>query len=124
MKKRLLILILFVIFIISLVTFYLLLHYFDPYQNIVMWISFIIIIFLLLSTSFFTIILYFIKKVYYRWEVFLSHVIISFRQSFLLSIYILWLVYFYNLWTPVYLTWFLLMITILFLELLLKNLKD
>jgi hypothetical protein len=124
MKKRLLILILIIIFIFSSSTFLLILNYLDPYENKIMAITFILITFSLSITTFFSVLLYFFKKIYFRWEVFLSNVLISFRQSFLFSLFLIWVIIFNITWTPLILSSSISFVMFIFIELLIRNLEN
>ncbi len=123
MKKRLLILILIIMFVISTITFVLILKYLDPYENKIMAVSFLTLSFMLSVTSFFSVVLYFVKKIYFRWEVFLSNVLISFRQAFFFASFFLGLAIFLNIWTPILRSGSLLFVMLVFIELLIKNLE-
>ena len=124
MKKRLLLLIILLIFILSSISFFFILNYLDPYEYKLIAISFIIICFVLWLSSFFTLFLFFIKKVYYRWNVFISNIISSFRQWFFISLFIIWLLIFNKIGAWVILTWLIFFIFLFFIELLIQNLSD
>lgn len=124
MKKRFLLLIILFIFLFSLVTFYLILNYLDPLEYQTIGIVFIIFTFLLWLSSFFALIIYFFKKIYFRWKVYLSNVLSSFRQWFFFSLYLLWLIFFKILWASLLVTWFLFFVFILFLELFIQNITN
>lgn len=121
MKKRFLLFLIFVIFLLSFTTFFLILNYLDPYEYRVLSVSFIIISFILSCTSFFTIFLYFIKKIYFRWNVYIYHVLSSFRQSFFISLFFISLIYFNYLQAPVLVTGLFSFLLLFFLELFIKN---
>lgn len=123
MKKNFLLLIIFFILIVGILTWFFVLNYLDPYQNPVLWISFLIISFLLSFSSFLTFIFYFIKKIHYRWETYIWHVISSFRQWFFVSLNFLWLLLFKIISAPLLLSWFLLFLSTLLIELFIQNLK-
>ncbi len=123
MKKRFLLLIIFIMFLFSLITFILIINYLDPYQYKVFGLISIIFTFVLGLTSIITITLYFIKKIYYRWRVYLYHVLSSFRQWFFFSLFVLFMFFFYWLGVPILLTWVLLLIIFTFLELFIQNLE-
>ena len=123
MKKRFLLLIIFIMFLFSLITFILIINYLDPYQYKIFALISIIFTFILWLTSLITIILYFIKKIYYRWRVYLYHVLSSFRQWFFFSLFMLFMIFFYWLGVPILLTWVLLLIIVTFLELFIQNLE-
>lgn len=122
-KKRFILLIIFVIFAISLATFFLILNYLDPYEYKVTAIVSIITTFILWVSTFLTLLLYFLKKIYYRGRVYVYHVLTSFRQWFFVSIFFVSMVFFYILWASLLLTWFLLVILLIFLELFIQNLE-
>ena len=122
-KKRFILLIVLTIFFISSFSFFIILNYLNPFEYKIISIALIIFTFILSVSSFFCVFLYFFKKIYYRWEVFLLHVLSSFRQWFFISLFLVWLVVFRIIWVNLYWTWFLLFILLLFLELLMQNLE-
>ena len=124
MKKRFLLLIILFICIFSFVVFFLILNYLDPYEYKIIGISFVVFSFILWLSSFFTFVFYFFKKVYYRWRVYLSNVLSSFRQGFFVSIYLLWLIVFKIIWVWMLVTWAIFFIFILFLELFIQNVSE
>lgn len=124
MKKRFVLFIIFIMLIINIITLFLILKYVDPYFNKTIWVSSLIVTFILSVSTFFTFILYIFKKIYYRWEVFIYHVLTSFRQSFLFSVFIVWLMFFYIENIPMILTSFLLLIMLFFIEFLFQNIKN
>ena len=97
MKKKILLLTLLFIFFVSSITLGLILFFLDPYRDIFVSIFTISLTVLLLGTSFFSIMLYFLKKVYYRGEIFMVHIFSSMRQWFLLSAFLIWLIVFHNM---------------------------
>ncbi len=124
MKIKIFLTFIFILFIISLTTLILILNFMDPYSNTRIAIITASISFVLSLTSFLTFILYFFKKIYYRGEVFLYHLTSSFRQSFLLSLAFLWVIFFMKLWIISFLSVFLLFLIIIFIELLIQNLRE
>lgn len=122
-KKRFILSIIFVIFAISMVTFFLILNYLDPYEYKITAIVSIITTFVLWVSTFLTLLLYFIKKIYYRWRVYVYHVLTSFRQWFFVSLFFVSMIFFNILWASLLLTWFLLVILFIFLELFIQNLE-
>lgn len=122
-KKRFILLIIFIIFAISLATFFLILNYLDPYEYKVTAIVSIITTFILWVSTFLTLLLYFLKKIYYRGRVYVYHVLTSFRQWFFVSLFFVSMVFFNILWASLPLTWFLLVILLIFLELFIQNLE-
>ncbi len=122
-KKRFILFLIFIIFCLSLTTFILILNYLDPYDYTYMAITFIITSFIFSLTSFFTIFLYFIKKIYFRGNVYIFHVLSSFRQSFFISLFFLSLIFFYNIGAPIIVTGFFTFLILFFVELFIKNQK-
>lgn len=121
MRKKILLLVLLSIFIISWLNLILIFNYLDPYRNeTISFLSFLTMFFLFV-TSFFSIILYIIKKVYYRWEVFLSHILSSLRQAILITILIISIWVFFSLWVLSYSTILLSFFILILLELLFQN---
>lgn len=121
MKKRFLLFLIFIIFLISLTTLVLILKYLDPYEYKILALSSIIFSYFLAFSSFLTIFLYFIKKIFYRWNVYVFHVLTSFRQWFLISLFFLSLLYFNYLGASLIATWLLTFFILFFLELFIKN---
>ncbi len=111
-------------FLFSLITFILIFNYLDPYQYKVFAITSIVFTFILGLSSILSIIFYFIKKIYYRWRVYLYHVLSSFRQWFFVSLLIALTIFFHGIWAWVLLTWTLLLIIFTFLELFIQNLDN
>jgi hypothetical protein len=124
MKKRFLLFLIFIIFVISFITLILILNYLDPYVYKLIAISSVIFTFVLAFSTFSTLILYFFKKIYYRWRVYIYHVLTSFRQSFFMSLFFVWFTFFYIIWASLWLTGFLLFILFVFLELFIQNLEN
>ena len=121
MKTNIFLTLIFVIFLISVTTLVLVLNFMDPYSNrnisvITAWISFVFTF-----SSFLTFIIYFFKKIYYRWEVYLYHLFSSLRQSFFIASFCLAILFFIPMWILSWLTWGLLLIIFLFIELLIQN---
>lgn len=124
MKKRFLLFIIFCIFVVSLITLILVLNYVDPYEYKNIAIFSALFSYTLTISCFFTIIFYFLKKIYYRWNVYLYHVLSSFRQGFLVAIFTQSLIYFNNIWAPVFFTWAILFIILLLLEIFVENYEE
>ena len=124
MKKRFLLLIISFIFLISVLTFFLILNYLDPYQYRLISIISIVTTFIFWVSTFCSLFLYFIKKIYFRWKVYLFHVLSSFRQGIFISFFIVSLFFFNIIWAPLLLTWLLVFIFLFFLELLINNIKN
>lgn len=123
-KKRLFLLIIFSIFIISSITMFMILNYLDPYTNGIMAIIFLTLTFVGALSCFMTIVLYIIKKIHYRGDVFIYHILTSFRQWFFTSLFFIWLIIFNKLWANLLITGLLLFMMFIFLDLFLKNLKS
>ena len=111
-------------FLFSSITFILIFNYLDPYQYKIFAIISIIFTFILWFSSISTIILYFFKKIYYRWRVYVYHVLSSFRLWFLASIFLVSMIFFNLIGASLLITWLLLLIIILFLELFIQNLEN
>lgn len=124
MKKRFLLFIIFIIFLVSITTLILILNYVDPYEYTFLWLSSIVFSYVLTISCFFTIIFYFLKKIYYRWNVYIYHVLSSFRQWFLVAIFTSSLIYFYKIWAPVILSWIVLFIILFLLEIFVENYEN
>lgn len=124
MKKRFLLFIIFIIFIVSFTTLILILNYVDIYEYRNIWLWSIIFSYNLTISCLFTLIFYFLKKIYYRWNVFIYHVLSSFRQGFLVAIFTSSLIYFYNIWAPLFITWFILFIILFLLEKFVENYEN
>jgi len=123
MKKRFLLFLIFIMCIISITTFILILNYLDPYEYKMLGIISITITFILWISTLLTILLYFFKKIYYRWRVYVYHVLTSFRQWFFTSLFLISLVLFNILWASLLVTWLLSFTILMFLELFIQNLE-
>lgn len=121
MKKRILLTMLLIIFAVSSLTLFLILNYMNPYSSFTISMITIITTSLLSATSFLTLFLYFFKKVYYRWEIFLGHIFSSLRQAFLLTTLIMAIIIFYAMWVASWETIWLAFLILIFIELLVQN---
>ncbi|MDD5769569.1 MAG: hypothetical protein PHE25_01270 [Candidatus Gracilibacteria bacterium] len=101
---------------------FLIFTYLDPYRNELISLITLTTTFILLVTSFSTLILYIFKKVYYRGEVFLSHIFSSLRQGVLLSLFLIGIIIFKIIGVFGISTISLLLIITLFIELMFENL--
>ncbi len=119
--KNIILLTLLLIFFISWLTIFFILFFLDPYRNETISFITIFLSFTLFITSFLSIIIYFIKKVYYRWEVSIEHVFSSLRQWFLINCFILSLVILYIIWVFWIASVALIFSILIFSELLLEN---
>ncbi len=122
MKKKILLLTLLFIFFVSLITGILTVLFLDPYRDILVSIMTLSITFVLFWTSFFSIVLYFFKKIYYRWEIFMQHIFSSMRQGFFITAFFVWVVIFHNMDILHISTVFLYCIILIFLEMIFQNL--
>lgn len=121
MTKKFFLLIILSMFFISSLTLFLILNYLDPYRDEVVSIFTLTFSITLFITSFFSIIFYIFKKVYYRGEVFLSHIFSSLRQAFFLAIFILWIILFKIIWVFSFVTILLFAIILIFIEMIFQN---
>jgi len=121
MKKRFLLLLIFIMFIICGATFFLVIKYLDPFEYKLLWVSSLVFSYLFWLSWLLTLILYFIKKIYFRWNISIYHILVSFRQGFFISVFFLILIFFNYYWASIILTAFLSFILLFFLELFIKN---
>lgn len=124
MKKKFLLFIIIIVFLISILSLILILNFVDPYSSWIIGIFSVIVSFVLGLTTFLTLFFYLFKKVYYRWDVFLYHVYTSFRQWFLISLFILLniIFYFFSIFTVINI--FVIFALVVFLELFIRNFED
>lgn len=123
-KIKIFLLVLFVIFATSLISSLLLFFYMDVDSNMKVWFTTMgIASFLLLSSSF-SLLIYFFKKIYYRWEIYLSNLNSSLRQGIFLAIFIMWMILFYATKVFNYKTSLLLLVMLIFIELIFQSMKD
>lgn len=120
MKRRLLLLIIFIIFVICTITLLMIFNYVDPYEYTSIGVFTLIFTYILSFSSIICILFYFFKKIFYRWKVGINHVLSSFRQWFLLSVFFLILVFFNYYWAPMYITAILAFIVLFCLELFVR----
>jgi len=123
MRKKFLLFILFAIFVISFITFLMILNYLDPYENRIIAIISMMISGVFSITSISTILLYAFKKIYFRGQVFIHHVMTSFRQGLMIGIFFLGIWVFSSIWAPLIASGFLLFIILICIELFIKNLE-
>lgn len=122
MKRRVILLIILIITLLSGMSLMSLLWYFDPYVYRVAAVLLWTFCFIWFIWGWVTLILYFVKKIYYRWDIGIYHVLSSMRQAFLFSLMILWIVYVIWLWIPILLPIILIIALIIFFELFIQNL--
>ena len=124
-RKSFLLFLIFIIFVITSITFCLTIFYVDPYIHLYMAVPVLIFSFLGSSTTFFTLLIYFFKTTYFRGEVYMFHILESFRQWFLLASFIFWIGAFYSMKTltasTVLLFWMMLLLVELFIQNLYKK---
>lgn len=123
MKKRFLLFIIFSLFVVTSIILLLVLYYIDPYKNEALAISLLSFSFLFAFSSFFTLIIYFFKKILMRGDVYIYHVISSFRQWLFITFLIGWYLVFDVVGVLNYLTFSLLFLIMLFLELFIQNIS-
>jgi len=122
-KIKIYLLILYIIFSTSLISAILLFFYMNPESNMKVWFTVMTLAIFLLLSSFFTLLIYFFKKIYYRWEIYISNLNSSLRQWIFWAIFIIWNISFYSTWVFSYKTWFLLFIILFFIELIFQSMK-
>jgi len=124
MKKSFVLLIILITFLLSFISFFLILNYLDPYSFPILAVSFLVFTFFAWLSSFFTLLIYFFKKVYNRWDVYIYHVKSSFRQAVFLTLFIIGSVIFYIFKAPLLVSITLLWILFIFLELFINSLES
>lgn len=121
MKKKAFLLIIVATCIITAITFFLTLYYVDPYFHIYLAFPVFLFSFIATITTFFTLVIYFFKKIYYRWEVYIYHIMTSFRQWFIIALYFLGIGFFISKWALNYSTLWLYTFLLVFIELFVWN---
>ena len=121
-KRFLLIMLLLISFISSLSLFSILL-YFDPYSNMWLGISLLFMSLYLSLTSFIAVILYFCKKIYFRWAVYVYNVVYSVRQASFIGAYILGLIVCSFLSIPLLVPAIFMCCMFVFLELFIRSIR-
>lgn len=124
LKIRIYILVLMIIFITSLLSALLLVFYMDPVNDTKIAIILMLIALFLFISSFTSILIYFFKKIYYRWEIFISNLNSSLRQWIFLAIFIIWNWFFYNIWVMDLRTVSLFLTVIIFIELIVQAITN
>lgn len=122
MKRRVVLLIILFIAIICAMSLFSLLLYFDPYDYKILAIILLLLSFFGSAWWILTLILYFIKKIYFRWDIWMFHILSSLRQAVLTCVMIWGIVYIISLWIPAMLPIILLMTLLMFFELFIQNL--
>ncbi|NVP17580.1 hypothetical protein HUU51_02575 [Candidatus Gracilibacteria bacterium] len=121
MKKRFLLFLIFLIFVICSTTFVVILNYLDPFEYTKIALGSLVFSYLFGLSSLLCLILYIIKKIYFRGNITIYHVLVSFRQGFFISVFFLILVFFNYYGASIIFTSFLTFIVLFFLELFIKN---
>lgn len=127
MKKNAILFIIFLIMILNAITFLLILFYWDPFkwtetvQKI--WLASFIWTFTVFLSCFLWIVIYFIKKTWYSWEIYIKNIFSSLRQGFLISVSTAIFIYFEKLWIFELKTVSLILLIWILLELTFKNLE-
>ena len=107
--------------VINFITFLLILFYVDPYTyKNVAYVSFVIT-FNISFACLLSLIVFFIKKIYYRGAVDYRNILASVRQSGFLSLFITWIVIFYIVKAPLVLSFLLLFMIFIFLEVIAQS---
>ena len=113
-----------VIFLTSASSTGLLLFYLDPESNMAIWIWVMSLAVFLTLSSLLTLFIYFFKKIYYRWEIYISNLNSSLRQGILITIMSMWAVTFYAIWVGNFKTVWLLFFVLFFIELIFQSFSD
>ena len=124
LKIRVYMLTLGLIFITSLISALLLFFYMNIESNLRIWFATMWTAIFLSLTSFLTLMIFFFKKIYYRWEIYIRNLNSSLRQWILLTSFIIWNVIFRATWVFTYKTSLLLFFVILFIELIFQSMWD
>jgi hypothetical protein len=122
MKRRVILLIILAITILSGMSFVSLLWYFDPYAYKILAVMLLSFCFTWFFWGIITLTLYFIKKIYFRGDVGMFHVLSSMRQWLLVCAMILGTIYVLWLWIPILLPIILIIAVGVFFELFIQNL--
>lgn len=121
MKRRVILLIILAITILSGMSLVSLLWYFDPYIYKLLAVVLLCFSFIGCLGWIVTLVLYFIKKIYFRWDVGIYHILSSMRQALLFCIMIWGIVYIISLWIPALLPIILIGALVVFFELFIQN---
>jgi len=98
------------------------LKYVDPYFHVPLSVGVLVFSYVVCFCSFVSVFLFFIKKIYFRWEVGIFHLYSSIRQSFLFSLLGIFWVIFMVFKIPFLLPFCILVILLIFTELFIKSL--
>ncbi len=112
------------IFLTSWISMILLLHYMDPESNLKVALATMWVAAFLTFSALLTLIIYFFKKIYFRWEIFMTHLNASLRQGIFITWYALWIIVFIWMWVYNIRTAALLLIALLFIELIFQTITD
>jgi hypothetical protein len=120
-KRRFILLILLTIWILCSMSLVSLLLYFDPYLHKNLALSLMTVCFLGAVSSIVSLWIYFVKKIYYRGEVGMYHIMTSLRQSFFFAFFCLGSIVVLSLGIPSVLPIVLLFLSVIFLELFIQS---
>lgn len=120
-RKSVFILIITITFLLTSVTLFLTLFYVDPYIHTVLGVPVFIFSFGASLCTFLTLLIYFLKRIYFRGEIYIHHILTSFRQSFLITIFVIGCWFFISLNILNFSTFFLFAVLLFFIELFVKN---
>ncbi|EKE25936.1 MAG: hypothetical protein ACD_4C00491G0003 [uncultured bacterium (gcode 4)] len=118
------ILVLSIIFVTSVTSALLLFFYMDIESNMKVGFTTMGTAFFLSISSFLSLIIFFFKRIYYRWEIYIRNLNSSLRQWVLLSSFVLWNIIFEATWVFSYKTAVLLFVIIFFIELIFQSIWD
>ena len=118
------ILVLSIIFVTSVTSALLLFFYMDVESNMKVGFTTMGTAFFLSISSFLSLIIFFFKRIYYRWEIYIRNLNSSLRQWVLLSSFVLWNIIFEATWVFSYKTAVLLFVIIFFIELIFQSIWD
>lgn len=121
---RLYLLTLTIICLTSVLSMILLWKYMNPENNIQVSYITIWVAFFLAVSSFLSLIIYFFKKIYYRWEIYLSTLNSCLRQWIFITWYIIGIIIFNKIWVLNYTTSLLLLVPLMFIEVLFQAISN
>lgn len=119
--KRFYISLIFCTGIVNLVTLLLVLHYVDPYEyRNIAYVS-LLVTFNISFACLLSLFIYLSKKIYFRWKVDYRNVFSSLRQAAFVSLFITWIVIFSIVKAPTVLSFSLLLLIFIFLEIIAQS---
>lgn len=128
MKKNMLIFIIFIIMLVNIITFLMIFNFWDPFkwtdeiQNLAK--IAILTTITLWWSCFIGLVIYYLKKIWYKNEIYIKNIFSSLRQWFFLTIFSLALIYFNSIWMLEIKTISISIFIIILLELTFKNLES